>query len=219
MELKEKYEQYYENTRNGKEPKIWQIFALRVLDQLDFDGANVLDVGAGRGYILTTLKGKGIILHAIELSDECIENLCEQGIDARKVDISKEDFPFQDDCFDYVIFTEVIEHLVFPQHALSEIRRVLKADGKLLIETHNVFNLFMRLRYLMGKLPTSDFDVSGNGLHLRLLNYAVLMNLLRNAGFRRFVNRSWFELRIVKFYVPDFLTSLLARHLLLICSK
>jgi len=40
--------------------------------------------------------------------------------------------PFKDKCFDYVLFTEVLEHLWHRVEALNEIRRVLKDDGEVL---------------------------------------------------------------------------------------
>ncbi len=42
-------------------------------------------------------------------------------------------FPFKDNHFDKIIFTEVLEHLKDENAALSEIRRVLKKEGKLIM--------------------------------------------------------------------------------------
>lgn len=42
-------------------------------------------------------------------------------------------FPFKEEHFDKVIFTEVLEHLKDERIALKEIRRVLKKDGKLIL--------------------------------------------------------------------------------------
>jgi len=54
------------------------------------------------------------------------------------VNIDVNPLPFPDGFFDLVIFTEIIEHLTNPFFALSEIRRVLKPGGWLLITTPNV---------------------------------------------------------------------------------
>lgn len=40
--------------------------------------------------------------------------------------------PFKDKCFDYVLVTEVLEHLWHRVEALKEVRRVLKDDGEVL---------------------------------------------------------------------------------------
>ncbi|MDH3324464.1 MAG: class I SAM-dependent methyltransferase [Candidatus Peregrinibacteria bacterium] len=45
-----------------------------------------------------------------------------------------QNMPFEDNLFDKVIFTHVLEHVDNPEKAISEIRRVLKAGGKLFLE-------------------------------------------------------------------------------------
>ena len=45
--------------------------------------------------------------------------------------------PFKDSYFDKVIFTEVLEHLKNEEKAISEISRVLKKGGTLLLTTPN----------------------------------------------------------------------------------
>ncbi len=44
-------------------------------------------------------------------------------------------FPFQDNSFDSIICTEVLEHIFNPDEFLSEINRVLKPNGKILLTT------------------------------------------------------------------------------------
>jgi SAM-dependent methyltransferase len=45
-----------------------------------------------------------------------------------------QNMPFEDNFFDKIIFTHVLEHVESPKKALAEIRRVLKKGGKLLLE-------------------------------------------------------------------------------------
>ncbi|MCV9388813.1 class I SAM-dependent methyltransferase [Reichenbachiella ulvae] len=44
--------------------------------------------------------------------------------------------PMRDNTVDYIISTQVLEHVVSPEEYLSECFRVLKKDGKLLLSTH-----------------------------------------------------------------------------------
>jgi 2-polyprenyl-3-methyl-5-hydroxy-6-metoxy-1,4-benzoquinol methylase len=200
-------------------PRLWQIFALKVLLEERLEGKVILDVGSGPGFILRKLKPKNPVLHALDLSTKCVSYLNQQGIKAIRLDISSDAFPYENNFFDYVIFTEVIEHLAFPDHTIQEIYRVLKPGGKLLISTHNPFNLYMRLRYLAGVFPTPELDVSRRGQHIRMFNYETLTKVLESAGFRLFVNRSWFSFLQINFFVPNLLTPMLSRHLLLLCIK
>jgi SAM-dependent methyltransferase len=50
-------------------------------------------------------------------------------------DAEHDRFPFEDESFDGVFFTHVIEHMNEKQHVLNEISRVLKPGGELYIET------------------------------------------------------------------------------------
>jgi 2-polyprenyl-3-methyl-5-hydroxy-6-metoxy-1,4-benzoquinol methylase len=219
MSLKRFYEEFHESYKPSMEPRIWQVFALKALSGENLQEKLVLDVGSGYGYILRKLLKKGLIPHAIDFSNECISFLHKHGIDGKKLDISYEGFPYEDNKFDYVIFTEVIEHLVFPDHTLKEIFRVLKPNGKMLISTHNSFNFYMRFRYLLGKYPSDELISLKKGLHVRLFNLKNLVSVLNKFGFRIEKNNSWFQFWRVNFFVPNFLTSLFSRHFLFLCFK
>lgn len=47
--------------------------------------------------------------------------------------------PFEDQSFDAVLCAEVLEHLIDPMQAISEMRRVLKPGGRAIITTRFVF--------------------------------------------------------------------------------
>lgn len=49
--------------------------------------------------------------------------------------------PFNDNEFDIILCTEVLEHLKKPKMAISEVKRVLKPDGKLMLTTRFIFPL------------------------------------------------------------------------------
>ena len=73
----------------------------------------------------------------------------EFGIPGYLLNVEKDIFPFPENIFDIVIFTEIIEHLLFsPTHALYEIHRVLKKDGALIITTPNAISLVKLLKWL-----------------------------------------------------------------------
>ncbi len=60
-----------------------------------------------------------------------------------KVDVvgDAHNLPFKDEKFDNILCTEVLEHLHSPEIAISEMKRVLKKGGKLILTTRFIFPL------------------------------------------------------------------------------
>lgn len=95
-----------------------------LLDALALDpAADVLDVGAGDGRLLTELRRRG-----------------QAGVDPRPggnvLAGRAEALPFPDASFDAALLVRVLAHLQDPAAALAEARRVLRPGGLLLVAAH-----------------------------------------------------------------------------------
>lgn len=91
-------------------------------------GKSALDIGCRDGYWTERLKEKGYAVSALDVRPEygpALVHDVENGL------------PFDDDSFDLVWCTEVIEHLHNPRHLLDEIERVLRPDGLAVLTTPN----------------------------------------------------------------------------------
>lgn len=94
----------------------------------------ILDVGSGEGnlkYFFEDLSD--IEFTGIEISENRQEMCRKLGYEIISFDIEKEKFPFEDNHFDVVVASHVIEHLYHPKVALKEIQRVTKKDGMVVI--------------------------------------------------------------------------------------
>lgn len=89
----------------------------------------VLNVGIGDGNLERQIQALGWTACSLDPDAECARKLAEQGIDARAGFIQA--IPFDDGQFDFVVASEVLEHLTETerQAALSEISRTLKPGG------------------------------------------------------------------------------------------
>jgi SAM-dependent methyltransferase len=120
-----------------------------------------------------------------------------RGVHTFYVDLSLDALPFEDNSFDAILCSEVIEHVVDSDHVLREIRRVLSRDGVCVITTPNLASWIDRVALsFFGWQPFStsasfQYDVGRPrflsqrtvGKHLRVLTYRGLLELLRLHGF------------------------------------
>lgn len=66
----------------------------------------------------------------------------------------EESFPYPDESFDLVLFTEILEHLAYdPVHTMSELNRIIAPGGWLLLSTPNCASTKSFLKILLGRNP------------------------------------------------------------------
>jgi SAM-dependent methyltransferase len=106
----------------------------RIINKLggDLTEKKILEVGIGSGETLKFLKAKGIITFGIDKSKEAIAAAGKKGAGFLQV-AKAENLPFSDNYFDFVLASEVLEHIDQEQKALKEMFRVNKIGGYCLI--------------------------------------------------------------------------------------
>ncbi|MBK5284071.1 MAG: class I SAM-dependent methyltransferase, partial [Bacteroidia bacterium] len=94
----------------------------------------LLDLGAGAGIIQEmNFKGKAKKIYGLDPDERVLANpfldsaVCSTG----------EEMTFQDEMFDIIICQNVMEHIENPGRFLTQVSRVLKKDGLLLVKTPN----------------------------------------------------------------------------------
>ena len=129
--LKSVYDEQYNNSmtewrETGGKYKAFNIIALCK----GYEFSKVLEVGAGEGSILTWLDKYNFTkeLYAIEISESGVSCINKRNIKSLKnVQIfDGYKIPFDDNFFDLVICSHVIEHVEYPRLLLREIKRVSK---------------------------------------------------------------------------------------------
>jgi len=105
----------------------------------------ILDVGAGEGALTKSLMQRGFDVEPCDLNPEQFKIATKK---CRKVDLNQP-LPYSNESFDFVVCVEVIEHLYNPWFVISELRRVLKENGKLIISTPNILSIKSRMRFFV----------------------------------------------------------------------
>lgn len=157
----------------------------------------MLDVGCNNGDTsakIAQVVGSKMIF-GVDIDYDAIQDAQRKSITAFRVDLDEERLPFSDGQFDFVVMTEVLEHLVNVDDALQQVLRVLSSNGKFLLTTPNLSWYVNRLillfgyqpywtgcgKYNVGKFKRSVHESSS--AHLRLYTARALVDLLELNGF------------------------------------
>ncbi len=100
-------------------------------------GERILEVGCGGGHVLSMFRDAK--LTGVDVSGEMLakakENLAGYDVELKKGDIAE--LGLEDRSFDGIVCTEVLEHVVDPDHVLTQIQRLVKPTGRVVITFPN----------------------------------------------------------------------------------
>jgi len=110
---------------------------LRAMSRLaPLTGSRLLDVGCATGEYTNRMATGFDLVDAIDIEPERLELFAARHpSNVTVAAMSVNQLEFEDETFDVVTMVEVLEHLADPRLALSEIQRVLKIGGRLLLTT------------------------------------------------------------------------------------
>lgn len=98
--------------------------------------SRIIDIGAAEGHCSLTAKLNGFEnLGVVDYVDYNFEKFRKKKIDCYNVDITKEKLPFQDNSIDLFLFFHTIEHIFDPNLIISEMKRCLKINGRMILAT------------------------------------------------------------------------------------
>lgn len=173
--------------------RIIQDLVDKICTTLNKPNPTILDAGCGTGANLKMLEAYGSA-QGVDISPQAVEFCRERGLSSVKLG-AIEHLPFDDDSFDLVTALDVIEHLDDDVAGLSEMRRVLRSDGRLLV----FVPAFM---FLWG---VQD-DVSN---HRRRYTLPSLLKAVEAAGF----SVEWSSYANISFFLPVFVVRTVMRFL------
>ncbi|MZF86562.1 class I SAM-dependent methyltransferase [Streptomyces sp. SID5643] len=154
----------------------------------------ILDIGCGDGTAAATaaplLPGHRVI--GVDWSQDALRRARTRIPYAVRGELTGGGLPFASGAADAVLFSEVVEHLVDPDAALDEIRRILRPGGHLMLSTPNLAAWYNRGLLLAGVQPVFS-EVSLRGIHgrpgkevvghLRLYTARALREFVAASGF------------------------------------
>jgi SAM-dependent methyltransferase len=140
----------------------------------DIVNKKILDIPAGNGWVSQELTNLGANTTPADINKE-FPHFIQANMERR--------LPFEDEEFDAVACLEGIEHILHPEALFSELARVLKKGGLLIITTPNVQNFYSRYQLLctgylfqfdpFDKTPLKENEIRDKG-HISPIFYTQL---------------------------------------------
>jgi len=144
-------------------------------------GKRILDIGCAgsNGFMHKNIVDNNRASQVIGLDNNLRDLVKLKGNRSELILASAEFLPLQDASFDCVYMGELIEHFQSAEKLLREVKRVLKINGEICLDSPNVYSLERILRFVFrGEDSLGDQD------HKIFYTPASLSKLLQSIGFQ-----------------------------------
>lgn len=147
----------------------------------------ILEIGAGAKIIADFLP-KNITYHTMDNSGHFWKQEY-----TYNHNLNEEKMPIQNNSYDIIICNETLEHVLYPEKVLEEIKRIAKDDSIFFFSLPNEYNFILRLYYLFAiKTKTEEpFKVVEKALHIHKPTVQDILNLFAKHFRIRKVDYIW----------------------------
>lgn len=148
------------------------------------NNSNILDIGCANGDLGHFLKSKyNCTVTGIDIVEENVKRAREILDSCHHLDIENCRLDLLNGPFDYIIFSDSIEHLLNPDVVLHKIKALMTPSSKVLFSIPNIRNY----RVILPLILLDSFDYQEEGLldrtHLRFFTISSFHSLLASCGY------------------------------------
>jgi methionine biosynthesis protein MetW len=159
----------------------WRMRRAQVFTDMVSAGDHVLDLGVGDGALLEfMMQRKPIQAYGLDVSQKAVDFCRSRGLNVDLADINKPIADFIREPVDYVILSEIIEHIPDPESLLTSLRPFARKG--IIVSIPNTGFHQHRLRLLLGRFPLQWVVTPGE--HLRYWTRADFHWWVRQIRFR-----------------------------------
>lgn len=153
---------------------------LSILESFGINGKSCLDIGSGTGRWIQYVKQKNAgFIGGVDISLSSIKNFQHNCNKVQKADIEFDKLDFDNEFFDIIISFMVLEHLRDPANFISEVKRISRIGGLIIMSIPNLVSFRSRLRMLLGYLPVA---VTSDNTHVKFYTKKELKALFKPFG-------------------------------------
>lgn len=140
---------------------LWKKWIKRIIPYIK--GKKILEVSFGSGYLMTQYASKNYEIYGIDYNEKMLEITTKKmkkiNIKAELSQGNVEKIPYPDNTFDTIINTMAFTGYPNEEKAMSELKRVLKKDGSLLLVDFDYPNNRNRFGYMIVRLWEKFGDI------------------------------------------------------------
>jgi methionine biosynthesis protein MetW len=212
---KKMYEEWWENRERVDFFSYERNVALAKLFPQTSSELKVLDVACGDGTTAAYLNRQGYKVWGIDISKKAVDKARSLRVGTFRKGNVEGGLPYQTRFFDVVILGDIVEHLLEPENLLTESKRVLKKNGRLILSCPNMGFWLYRWHYFKtGEIPITDGRIKDPWKtgHIRFYTISNIKDMLRNSGFEPGKIVGVHKSRIYKAlsrYYPDIFASII----------
>jgi len=143
--------------------------------------SKVLDIGCNGGLLGKQLLKKNVICDGIDNNKKLLNIAKKYYRNVFQIDLST-DFKFNQNKYDYIVMSDILEHLPKPDIILQKFRKNLKKTGFLITSIPNIGRFELRLKHLFGNFEYKPGIMSQD--HLRFFTKKSAFKLITNADYK-----------------------------------
>ena len=172
IDMKNKGLEYFENPRYD------------IQELIPNDSGRVLDVGCGTGLFGKILKENGAKeVVGIEINKEAAK-IAKNRLDRVIIgDIEEINLPFNKEYFDYMVYADILEHLIDPWSVLKEHYKFLNKDGQIIVSIPNIRHVFIFKNLFLGDWPYTNRGILDK-THLRFFTLKTGKKLIESRNYK-----------------------------------
>jgi ubiquinone/menaquinone biosynthesis C-methylase UbiE len=178
--LSNKYDQFIKSN--------WKIYDEELLNKIYENVDNdivVLDVACGTALISEKISPKVKMVYGIDIAEKMIsegkQKIDEKGIQNIKLSVGDAyNLTFEDNSFDTVVCINALHNMQNPEKALSEIKRVLKYDGKAIF---SIVGIGGSIKYTVMMFIYNLFKKTPLPIYWKV-DFKQASEFIKNAGFQ-----------------------------------
>lgn len=147
--------------------------------------SKILDIGCATGQMGAILKEhKNCEMYGIEYDPENIQIAQERNVFEKIFQIDLNNFQASElekykNSFDYIVFGDVLEHLLHPENTLEQFKQFLKPGGKYIISLPNVAHATVKINLLTDNFIYEEVGILDK-THIKFYTHKTIPEFLAN---------------------------------------